>query len=214
MPEIIEVTLYRFDELSDHAKEKARSWFRERIGDPDWYEFIYDDFESICRLLGIELRTSAVRLYGGGTREKPCIWFSGFWSQGDGACFEGRYRYRPGAVNAVRDHAPKDGELHRIARALQNAQKRNFYQLAADIRHRGRYAHSGSMEIDVERVAASQHPIAPGTEDEIVQALRDLADWLYRQLEREWEYQNSEECVDEGILANDYTFTADGARFR
>jgi hypothetical protein len=24
---------------------------------------------------------------GGGTREKPCIWFSGFWSQGDGAAY-------------------------------------------------------------------------------------------------------------------------------
>ena len=48
---------------------------------------------------------------------------------------------------------------------------------------------------------------------EVFQALRDLADWLYLQLEREWEYQSSDECVDEGIVANDYTFTETGRRF-
>ena len=28
MPEIIETTVYRLDELSDAAKEKARAWYR------------------------------------------------------------------------------------------------------------------------------------------------------------------------------------------
>ena len=39
-----------------------------------------------------------VRLMGGGTRAKPCIWFSGFWSQGDGACFEGYWSNAKGAT--------------------------------------------------------------------------------------------------------------------
>ena len=29
MPEIIETTVYRLDELSDAAKDKARAWYRE-----------------------------------------------------------------------------------------------------------------------------------------------------------------------------------------
>ncbi len=37
--------------------------------------------------------------------------------------------------------------------------------------------------------------------------------WIYRQLEKEYEYQNSDECVDENILCNSYTFTEDGKRF-
>ena len=44
-------------------------------------------------ILGIRLKTTPVRLMGGGTRQKPCIWFSGFWSQGDGACFEGYFSH-------------------------------------------------------------------------------------------------------------------------
>lgn len=213
MPEIIETTVYRLGELSEDAKERARSWFREGIGDWDWYDFIYDDFDAICRILGIELSTTPVRLYGGGTRDKPCIWFSGFSSQGDGACFEGSYRYQPGALKALRDYAPKDVELHRIAGTLQKAQRRNFYRLNADIQHRGHYSHSGCMSIDVEREDNRWQALVPDTEDAVIQALRDLADWLYLQLEREWEYQSSDECVDEGIVANDYTFTADGKRF-
>ena len=88
MPEIIETTVYRLDELSDAAKEKARAWYREGGFDYDWFESVYDDFESIAEILGLRLKTRGVRLCGGGTRQKPCIWFSGFSSQGDGACFE------------------------------------------------------------------------------------------------------------------------------
>ena len=50
-------------------------------------------------------------------------------------------------------------------------------------------------------------------EDIVVEALRDLAHWLYRQLEQEYEFQSSDEMVDEAIIANDYTFTEDGRRF-
>ncbi|MFT5429332.1 MAG: hypothetical protein ACI9OJ_000001, partial [Myxococcota bacterium] len=82
MPEIIETTVYRLDELSDEAKDKARAWYRQVGLDHDWFEFVYDDFERICAILGVDLKTVPVRLYGGGTGQKPCIWFSGFWSHG------------------------------------------------------------------------------------------------------------------------------------
>src|SRR3546814_8987198 len=94
---------------------------------------------------------TSVRLFGGGTRRKPCIWFSGCWSQGDGACFEGDYSYAKGALATIRRYAPKDVALHRIADALGSIQRRNFYQLSARISHRGRYYHEYSMDIVVER---------------------------------------------------------------
>jgi len=47
----------------------------------------------------------------------------------------------------------------------------------------------------------------------LTEQLRDLARWLYRQLEREYDYQTSDDEVDEAIRANDYTFTEDGRRF-
>lgn len=213
MPEIKETTVYRLDELSDDAKEKARAWYRQGGLDHDWFEFVYDDFKRICAILGVDLKTVPVRLYGGGTRQKPCIWFSDFWSQGDGACFEGRYSHATGAPRAIRDHAPKDNELHRIAYVLQAIQRRNFYQLYATVTHRDRYYHEYSMAISVERDSPTRQDMTADTEETVIEALRDLARWLYRQLEREYDYLASDESVDDAITANAYTFTAAGHRF-
>ena len=47
----------------------------------------------------------------------------------------------------------------------------------------------------------------------MIEALRDLARWLYRQLEREYDYLTSDESVDDAIRANNYTFTETGRRF-
>ena len=73
MPEVICTTVYKFLELSDAAKDKARSWYRELGPHDDWWDAVYEDFERICDILGIRLKTTPVRLMGGGTRQKPCI---------------------------------------------------------------------------------------------------------------------------------------------
>ena len=213
MPRIIETTVYAVDELSDEAKEAARSWYREAGLHDEWYDFVYEDFETICRILGIALATSPVRLYGGGTRDKPQIHWTGFHSQGDGASFFGAYCHARGACNAIRAHAPKDTELHRIADVLQDAQRRNIRQLNASIRQRGNYCHEYSMAIEVERDSPTGQPPTEGAEDTVVEALRDLARWLYRQLRSEYEHQTSDAAVDEAIRINAFSFTAEGRRF-
>ena len=73
MPEIIHTTVYRLDELSAAAKQQARAWLREGSLDDCWFEFVYDDFKRICAILGVELDTRSVRLYGGGQHRKPSI---------------------------------------------------------------------------------------------------------------------------------------------
>ena len=55
---------------------------------------------------------------------------------------------------------------------------------------------------------ASQFPDPVETE-----ALRDLARWLYRQLEAEYDHLTSDEAIEEGIIVNEYTFTEAGRRF-
>ncbi len=158
-------------------------------------------------------RNPAVHLYGGDTRQKPCIWFSGFSSQGDGACFEGSYSYRKGASREIRAYAPRDERLAAIADKLQQIQRQLFYALEARVTHRGRYYHEHSMEISVERISDRFQPPTADAEDGVSEALRDLARWLYRQLEQEYDHQMSNELVDEGIIANRYTFTEAGSRF-
>ncbi|MEI2805268.1 MULTISPECIES: antitoxin of toxin-antitoxin stability system [Paracoccaceae] len=213
MPEVIETTVYRLDELSEVAKEKARAWYREGGFDYDWYDAVYEDFQSIAEILGIHFRTRTVRLMGGGTRQDPCIWFRGFWSQGDGACYEGGWRHARGAAARLRAYAPQDAVLHGIADRLQAIQRRNFFQLRAEITHHGHYSHEYSMRISVERDSPTGHDMTADAEDIVTEALRALARWLYRQLEREYEYLTSDEAVDESLRANDYTFTEAGRRF-
>lgn len=213
MPKIIKTTVYRLDELSDTAREKARAWYRDGGFDYDWYAFVYDDFEQICDRLGVDLKTVPVRLYSGSARPKPCIYFRGFWSQGDGASFEAHYAYRKDAPRQIRAHAPQDSKLHRIADTLQAIQRRNFYQLRADISHRGHYYHEYCMSISVERDSPTDQDMTSDAEDTVIDALRDLARWLYRQLEDEYNFLMSDAVVDGAIIANQYTFTETGHRF-
>lgn len=69
------------------------------------------------------------------------------------------------------------------------------------------------MAISVERDSPTWQDMTADAEETIIEALRDLARWLYRQLEREYDYLSSDEVVDETISANEYTFTEAGRRF-
>ncbi|WP_454884264.1 antitoxin of toxin-antitoxin stability system [Sphingomonas oryzagri] len=213
MPQIIETPVYRVDELDEAARHNARNWYRGTAFDDDWYASIFEDFETVCEILGITLRTHPVRLHGGGPRSAANIYFSGFSSQGDGACYEGTYRYAKASRRRIRDHAPKDTTLHGIADRLADAQRRNFYQLKASFRQTGRYTHEYSMMIAVDRGAFRDQDFSLADEDIVIEALRDLARWLYRQLEAEHDYQCADNQVDEGLRAGDFTFTRDGQHF-
>ena len=79
--------------------------------------------------------------------------------------------------------------------------------------HRGRYYHEHCMAIMVERDSPVGQDMTADAQDAVSEALRDLARWLYRQLEREYEHLTSDAAVDEAIVANGYTFTEAGRRF-
>ena len=202
MPQVIETVVYQIDELSDPAKDTARAWYRQHCVDHPWYDFVYEDFQTICELLDVRLRTSPVVLVGGAAREDPHIFFRGFWSRGDGASYEGRYSHNRASATPIRTHAPQDPELHRIADTLQAIQRRNFFQLHATIYQRGMYVHQYTMQVSVERDSPTRQDMTADAESTVTEALRDLAHWLYGQLQREYEYQSSDELVDETIAVN------------
>lgn len=209
----IEKTLYQFDELDEQGKERARDWFRSI---PDEYdtEYVIDDFEEVCKILGVELSTYSVPLMNeyGETRKKSKVWYSYSCSQGDGASFEGYYSYRKGSTVEIRKYAPSDIELHSIADQLREAQRKFFYALNARIQHRGHYVHSNSMEIDVDHndYLYLDSPAFRVAEDTIRDCMKSLADWLYAQIGQEIDFRNSDEQVDETIRANEYEFTEEG----
>ena len=79
--------------------------------------------------------------------------------------------------------------------------------------HHGHYYHEYCMSISVERDSPTGQDMTADAEETIIEALRDLARWLYRQLEREYDYLSSDDVVDETIVANGYTFTEADQRF-
>lgn len=215
MPEVIQTTVYHFEELSDSAKEKARDWFREGDVDQFWSESVIEDLVAIAALMGIDIDTRPVQTMGGSTRQEPAVYWSGFASQGDGACFEARLSYRKGATAAVKAYAPKDKELHRIAAAWTNAQRPHGFKVIGTVKHSGHYSHEYCTRFEFEHSEKGfdYDKLDAAAEEALIEPVRDLMRWLYKGLEAEYDYQNSDEQVDENIRINEYTFTAEGERF-
>ena len=209
---VVETNVFQYDELDDRAKERAREWYSRHVFEDscDW-EFVYEDAVRVAEILGIEIEPQYVPLMNGKSRKTPSIFFSGFSSQGDGACFEGTYRYAKGATKTIREYAPQDKELHRIADELQAVQRKHFYHLIASMNHTGHYCHSGCMSVEVEHNEDRYRDIGDA-EEEITQLMRDFADWIYERLSDEYDYQTSDEAVEEAIRANEYEFDEEGDR--
>ncbi len=203
--------LYSFKELSEEAQAKAVEQARESAGEYfDGAECVYDDAATIAALMGLEIgRREWTNSYGF-KGSNPTIFYSGFWSQGDGACFEGQYSYKRGSVKAVKEYAPQDETLHQIALDLQHAQAANFYRVTASIKHRGHYYHSGCMDIDLENSENRYQEVK--NEDAFIQALKDFADWIYDQLEKAYDWETSEENARDHLEDDDEEYTEDGAR--
>ena len=193
------IEVYRFNELNEPAKGRAREWYRTNCLDYDWWDCVYGDAKTIAGKMGIDIDN---------------IYFSGFWSQGDGASFTGDYRYAKGAFKRIKAWAPEDKELHRIAEGIQCLQKQYFYSLRASItRGAGSnyYSHSGTMHVDVWDSRRSMYADLGDAEDDLADLMRSFADWIYQQLREEYEFLVSNEQVDEAICANEYEFTEDGS---
>lgn len=190
----VSTEVFTFDELDDAAKEKARDWYRSGGLGYEWWDCTYEDAIQCAEVIGIDIDE---------------IYFSGFSSQGDGACFEGSYSYAKGSCRAIREHAPLDKELHRIADVLLAIQKQAFYRVTATTRHSGHYYHAGCMSVTLGDDCAS----CDCMDDEVTEALRDFANWIYAQLQAQYWWLTEDEQIDETILANEYEFTKSGERY-
>lgn len=178
-----------FEELNESEKQDALEEHRDwNVSDSFWYEHAYEHAKEIGALIGFDIDR---------------IYFSGFWSQGDGACFEGDLAYTKNRVQSVREYAPNDTELHGIAQAWADLQKRHFYQIAAKVKQSGHYVHEYCTSFDVWR----GDEYASGDLEESVQEIaRDFMRWIYGRLESEYEYYTSDECVAESLIANEVEF--------
>jgi hypothetical protein len=190
---IIETKAFMFEELNSEARMKAIESFQYiNVEDDFWHDNVIDDAKQIGLLMGIDIDK---------------VYFSGFWSQGDGACFTGTYTYKKGSVKAVKEYAPRYEEVHSIAERLSAIQKDNFYKLEATIKHSGHYYHEYCTNIDVYK---DGNYTTDENDKALSDCLRDYMRWIYRQLEKEYDYQTSDEAIIDTIESNEYEFTEEG----
>lgn len=206
MPTTIETTVYKFEELSECAKERARDWYRSCMDCSTDLDFTIDDADTIASILGIDIRRTRWTNAYGNSGETIGMYYD--LNRGSAVSFDGCYSYAKGARKAIRDYAPQDTTLHRIADDLQAIQRKYFYGLNAEI--------STTRDNDGINFAADCTDYNKNVWDCDAQELEDcitsFAVWIHTQLVREWEYQNRDEQVDESIVANEYTFDEDGNR--
>lgn len=206
--ETIQLDLYGFAELSEKAKEKALREFANINVFDDWYTFTVEDFKIVCETICITVDTTKT-------------YFRGFYSQGDGSCFNAKVNI-PQLVQAIKDQSWKDyAPMLELDLSLPQADSRiiplirkesfdivpkitgaeRWYSIAADLNY---YLPNTGHRYD--RIEAELQKLG-----DWLQSVADkLNRYLYKSLEAEYEYQTKEETVIEAIEINEYQFTADG----
>jgi hypothetical protein len=207
----VQLNLYAFRELDEKAKEKAlTAWHDLNLFD-DWWDYTYDDFITICGLLGI-------------TADKKSIHFEGFYSQGDGSSFNAEVDFtillKGVQSRAWRGYAPKlDFEFGwpGIDKRVLALVERGKIDMNARIISRTR---GYGVVVDL-GVYPAFHPVK--NYDLIYAELDELEKWLngvaqilnrflFKQLQDNYDYLISDEAIAETIEANEYAFTADGMK--
>jgi hypothetical protein len=185
-----EFKVFKIDELTEEARAKAVEKNRDINVDHRWWDDVYYNFKEEMMEIGFEVDK---------------IYFSGFYSQGDGACFEGRMT----DLKVFLRHFKKGNEFRKFYN------KHNILKIWT--KHSGNYYHSGMMDVNVE-----DDSMYYGTtnnidaeewrdfENFVTFELREKADELYEQLEQEHRDLTSDEGVTETLRINEYDFLEDG----
>lgn len=193
------VTVYSFNELDESTQAQVLGNMRDINTDYAWWNYTYETMTTVGKMLGINIDN---------------IYFSGFYSQGDGALFTGSYSYNKGWRKALSSEF--GGEwlkvLIAIGETLQAIQAPMFYKLSASVTQSGHYNHSGCTAFNVyydgDYLTSEKQEQA---ETDLIQALREFMDFIYCQLEKEYDYLVSDEAVIESIESNDYEFLENGS---
>jgi len=193
----VELQLFSFSELSATAKEVVLDNYRDIHTRFDgWCEPIQEGFREKATEAGFEVED---------------IYFSGFWSQGDGAMFT-YDRFNDSMLKNFVDQLTIKEEDKVIILSQGDTCGKGI--------HRGHYYHENSCDHysmldstnpDWEYATdlISQHEDAFG--QYVIDTYKDLCRELYKDLEKYYEELTSDEAVQEYIEENDYEFTEDGS---
>lgn len=172
-----------WNELNEEQKTKVI----EKLSDinilHDWYEYSIVDFTEMLKMLGFY---------------DVKIQFSGFWSQGDGASFTGKFKV-PSTKKELKERVKKL-RLTYPRQKVFNYDSMNFTkeekqdEILEVFRITSFYSHENTISAD---------------NNDLKEFARDFSREIYKSLENEYNYLTSREAIIEAIEANDYEFYED-----
>lgn len=211
----ITINLYTFNELSKEAQSKVLDENREFNTTGDWYSDQQDAQKEILNTKGFE---------------NVEIYFSGFSSQGDGACFEATMD-NDGMRKFMQEYDLTQ-KFEQVYKAIQRIDQFGIF-VNIKIKHSGRYYHEymtdltdytemqdngelkGTLAKEWEQLITLIDDRVYGHTDKTKNngagILIDLNRQIYKELQEEYDARTSDEELTEFFTANDhYTFTIDG----
>ena len=199
------VYIMNYKELSDEAKEHAFEQFQSYAvsGDYDWWENTFCDWVTKLESLGIYTDNNQIH-------------FSGFGSQGDGACFTGRINLKE-FLEAHPEILRQNVDLYMSTVPFDiSDEEAPQYEVFIDRYANSRYSHENTVRLDwnvfcggdAEEARGIHECYMSNADEDIISTCREYMRQLYRELEAEYEYMQSMECFLESV---DYkTFDEEG----
>jgi hypothetical protein len=195
-------------EITPEVRAKLIEKYRDINVWDGWHESTYEWFTERMSAIGVRVDQ---------------IMFSGFWSQGDGACFEGAVDdweklflamgYSDATLPLYFSETYTQVSIqHNSARYYHSNTMRLQYEYFPDFpgnpyfdeeQFREIFADLGELRTEVLRLALERYDNVI-LEEEILEFLRGHARDLYRDLKREYEHLTSDEAVWDSIEINNY----------
>jgi len=166
-----------FSELNAEQKEKVIENYRDINIDCDWYSFTLDDWKEKLERQGFM---------------SPEIYFSGFYSQGDGASFTAEIDI-PKFLKGRRSATKYAKQIENYHRGI----------LTAKITQGGHYSHEYTMALDY---YDQDDALSGNLEDFIIEEAREQARKIYKDLRAEYEGLMTDEAISETLEVNEYYF--------
>jgi len=186
-----EYRVYKFDELSPKAKEKAledQRTFEGEVWTAD--DYLVPNFKEDMGKLGFS---------------KVDVSYSGFWSQGDGASFT--------ALVDLPKYIKATKQEKKYAKLLKGMEEGDIDDSALIERTNHQDSHENTVRAgDVHYHGSDEETQkqADALSEDLTQFVREESKKLYDKMESDYEDATSDEALKESIEMNEYEFTEDG----
>jgi hypothetical protein len=197
----IKINLYKYNELSLQAQERALEYYSSINTDYNWFNSTLELWKENLEFIGF-------------TNAK--IYLSGFWNQGDGACFDADINFDI-LFEKYAKFANQNG-MKKIQRALKKHRSWIYDYLCNEtsysitvINHR--YSHESTRKIESSCYSTTKGVLSyifSDFEGWLESFRKDLCCDIYKDLETEYEALSAREAVEETVRINGYEFTQNG----